>query len=130
MKKKSKKPIFHLIEGTVFPFDTLIAICSDEELYKYIEGEKKYKLNDEEKEKLCLRGRGKTTILRGGQIVIRLHLEKTKIGIDIAVLAHEIAHAAFLLMERIGVEHTNASDEVFAYYQQYLMNRVLSYFDE
>jgi len=126
--KKNKKPIFLLIEGTVFPFDILISVSSCEDLYKYIENNKKYKLTDKEKEELEICGNAKTIRLLGGQVIIRLLERKTKLGIDLCDLAHEIEHAVFFIMEKIGVKHCDESDEVFAYYQAYLMRKTLNYF--
>lgn len=127
---KRRKPKFLLVEGTIFPFDILIAVCSDHELHKYIEHKKSYKLNDDERDKLEMRGNGRTVQLRGGQIIIRLKHEKTQIGIDVPTLAHEISHATFFLMDKIGTQHTHESDEVFAYHQAYIMKKALNFFDK
>lgn len=126
MKKKNE---FILIEGTIFPFDILYTTACDHKVYKYIEQNKKYKLNDEEKEKLIITGKGKTIQLRGGQVILRLLKEKTKIGIDLAILSHEIEHAIYFILNKCGVQHTEASDELYGYYQQYLMKYILDKLD-
>lgn len=111
------------------PYDVLITTADRDGLIKYIEKKKKYKLNDEEKEKLWMEGEGRTVQLEGGQIIIRLRKEKTKIGIDLPHLIHEISHAVFFTMDKIGVKHTYDSDEVFAYYSAYLTREALNFFD-
>ncbi len=128
--KERNKPRLCLIEHTIFPSDILIAVSTREELIKYIEQNKKYKLSEYEIEKLEIKGRGKCTILEGGQIIISLKKQKTNIGIDVVDLTHEIEHAVFLIFERIGIKHTNDSDEVFAYYSSYIMEQALNYFDK
>lgn len=125
MKKKSK---FLLIKKTIFPYDILVAVSTLQEVIKYIEKNKNYDLCDEEKEKLEMDGVGRTVMLRGGQTIIRLPHKKTSFGIDVADLSHEISHAVFFICHKIGITHTDESDEVFAYYQGYIMREVLRYF--
>lgn len=40
-------------------------------------------------------------------------------------LAHEVAHVTFFLLDDRGLAHTHASDEAFAYHQEWLMRTVL-----
>lgn len=126
---KKPTPRFYLIPGTIFPFDVLIAVSTHEEVMKYIENNKKYQLSDEEKEKLEMTGNGRTVILGGGQTIIRLKEQKTSLGIDVCDLVHEIEHAVYFILERIGIKHNIDSDEVFAYYQAFLMRKAMNYFD-
>lgn len=126
---KRNKPRFCLILGTVFPFDVLISVSTHEEVIGYIEKNKKYRLNDEEKDKLAMTGNGRTVILSGGQTIIRLKRQKTSLGIDVCDLVHEIAHAVYFIYERIGIKHTIDSDEAFAYYQAYLMRKAMDFFE-
>lgn len=46
---------------------------------------------------------------------------------DFVTVVHEGEHAAFYLLDRLGVEHTSASDEVYAYLQGYIYGQVMSY---
>lgn len=126
MKQKKE---FCLIEGTIYPFDIVIATAKDEDVFKYIE-KKGRPLTDEEKEIMRFKQgtNGKTIQLSTGQIIIRLKKVKTITGLDIAILAHEIEHACFMLFERIGLTHTAESDEAYAYHQEYLMRKVLMFF--
>jgi hypothetical protein len=127
---KNKKSRFCLIEKTIFPFDILIAVSTLEEIIKYIEKNKNYDLCDEEKEKLEMQGNGKAVMLKGGQTIIRLKPQKTSLGIDIADLAHEIEHAVFFICDKIGIKHTDDSDEVFAYYQAFITREALKFFQK
>ena len=123
---KKTKNIFILIERTIFPYDILFSVgATDKEIFEYIEKNKKYKLSDKEKECLELGGCGKTTQLQTGHIVIRVRKEKTEIGFDLSVLVHEISHAVFLVMDRLGVTHTDSSDEVYAYYQAFIHGEIM-----
>jgi hypothetical protein len=130
MKKRTKKKEFILIQGTIFPFDILYTTACDHKVYNYISKNKKYTLNDEEKEKLIVIGRGKTIQLRGGQVILRVLKEKTQIGIDLTILSHEIEHAIYFILSKCGVKHTEESDELYAYYQQYLMKYILDRLDK
>lgn len=125
---KKEKGQFLLIKGTVYPFDTLVTTADHDAVCAYIE-KRGYVLDASEREQLEMGGVGRTVMLRGGQTIIRLEPAKTKIGIDVADLAHEIAHAAHFLFDRIGIKHSHDSDEAYAYYQAYLMREVLAFFD-
>lgn len=127
MKYKGR---FLLIQGTIFPFDTLITTACLDDVIKYIEENKKYKLSDKERDNLEMSGNGRTVMLIGGQTIIRIKTQRTTIGIDLVDLAHEIEHAVYFIMDRIGVVHNDGSDEVFAYYQGYLMRKALEFFDK
>src|SRR3990167_8068537 len=120
-----KKDVFLLIPKTIFPFDVLICVASHEKVIRYIERNKNYKLSDEEIQKLEMTGTGRTVMLLGGQTIIRLKPQKIQIGVDIANLIHEIEHAVYFITERVGIKHTDDSDELFAYYQEYLMREAL-----
>ncbi len=128
---KHKKE-FLLIEGTIYPFDILVTTASDEAVFKYIEKKKRYKLVDEEKQAMRFgeQTMGKTIRLLGGPTIIRMKKQKTITGIDIADLAHEIEHAVFMIFDRIGMKHTIESDEAYAYFQQYIMRKVLQFWQK
>jgi len=130
MKNKTK-PIFLLIKHTVFPFDVLVSVSTDEELKKYVDKNLGYKLSEKEMDCLEIEGDARTVMLHGGQVIIRLKREnRLSWGVDLSDLAHEIEHAAFFILNRIGVKHTNESDEVFAYYQAYLLRECLKNFEK
>jgi len=122
--KKNKE--FILIKKSIFPVDILITTAKDKDLYKYIEKKKLYKLTDEEKKHLIFTGNGKMIQLLGKQIIIRLLKKKTSIGVDLVDLVHEISHAVFCVFQYIGISHTDDTDEVFAYYQGYLVRDFLN----
>ena len=124
-----KKPKFLLIRSSVFPYDILFTTATDDEVIRYIEKNKNYELSDSEKELLPISGDGRTVMLNGGQTIVRVKSVKTKIGIDLVIVAHELQHAVFLILDRMGVKHTIDSDEVYSYYLAYLMRKVLDCYD-
>lgn len=126
-KKRGKKD-FLLIEGTVYPFDVLVTTEGHGDVLEHI-ANKGYDLSEEEKSLLEMEGVGRTTMLKGGQVVIRLRKEKTKIGIDVPTLSHEISHATYFILSRIGIKHTDESDEAFAYLNGYFMKKCLDHYD-
>jgi len=128
--KKQTKSHFLLIGKTIFPFDILITTASDIELHKYVEKTKHYKFSEGEKRDLEMEGHGRTCMLENGATIIRLEKTKNKIGIDIPTLTHEIEHAVFFILNRVGITHTKESDEIFSYYQAYVMKEALDYFDK
>lgn len=131
MKNNKNKPIFLLLKHTVFPFDVLVSISTDEELAKYVDKNLGYQFSEKEISCLEMEGDGRTVMLFGGQTIIRLKRQpKLSWGVDISDLAHEIEHAVFMILDRIGVKHTNDSDEVFAYYQAHLLRECLKHFEK
>lgn len=127
---KKQKEKFYLIKGTIYPYDVLLSTEEDDEkVFEYIEKEKQYTLSSEEKEVLPIRGDGRAVQLRNGAIVIRLRPKKTQIGIDICDLVHELSHATYFILSKVGVQHTDSSDESYAYVLGYLMQESLRFFD-
>ena len=127
---KKSKPKFLLIEATIFPCDILFSLADHQSICEYIEKKKKYKLNNDEIEKLKMNGRGRTVRFENGQVIMRLKTYKTKTGFDLADLTHEISHAVFMILDYIGVRPTNDDDEVYAYYSEYLMREILKVYDK
>ena len=127
MKKSTKK--FCLIKATVYPCDVLITTADDKDLFRYIEKNKHYKLTEEEKKHLSdWHGNGRTTRLLGGQIIVRLRPSKTKIGIDLAILAHELFHVLMATGEYLNIKISDDSEEAFAYYQGWLIKQALLFY--
>ena len=46
------------------------------------------------------------------------------------VLLHEINHAVFYLLDNLGMEHTQASDEAYSYLSEYLYVEIMNKFDD
>jgi hypothetical protein len=124
-----RKSRFLLIKDDVWRNEILITDGTDKELYAYIWRTKKYKFTDEEKMHLTLDADGRTVQLKHGACIIRLRKEKTRIGIDIATLAHEIFHAVYFVLDRKGVRLVEGSDEAFAYYIGFIMRKCLEEWD-
>lgn len=115
-----------LIPGDIYPFDVLVTTATHDETIKYIEGKKRYKLNDEEKEKLKRHGVGRTVMLEGGQTIVWVNPERTYVGCDVPTLVHELLHAVNFIFDRIGLRVYLTNDEAQTYFLQYLLRRVLA----
>jgi hypothetical protein len=46
------------------------------------------------------------------------------------VLLHEINHAVFYMLDNLGLEHTQASDEAYSYLSEYLYVEIMTKFEE
>ena len=109
-----------IISWEIYPFDVMVSVKEGHgDIVKRIE-KTKYKLNEEEKEKLWIEetNKGRTIMLRGGQTIIRLE------SLEHDTIAHEIFHAVTFLMARIGVELSDKSDEAYAYAIEFLTKKI------
>lgn len=115
-----KKKMF-VVDWAIFPFDILVCLGSDrEEIMKKI-SQHKYVLSEEEKERIIMHGSGRTIMLEGGQTILWLkHYPKPGSG----VLAHEVCHSIDFLLDRIGIIITDRCDELRAYMNEYLTNKI------
>lgn len=116
MKKKKA----FIVEWGVFPLDVLVCLgMTNEEIHKEVA--KYHKMDDEVKEAVSIVGTGKTAMLRHGGIVLSLrHYPKPGDG----VLVHEIFHAVYLFLQKIGITISDDCDELPAYMMQYLSNKI------
>lgn len=46
------------------------------------------------------------------------------------VLLHEINHAVFYMLDNLGMEHTQASDEAYSYLSEYLYVEIMNKFED
>lgn len=46
------------------------------------------------------------------------------------VLLHEINHAVFCMLDKLGMEHTQASDEAYSYLSEYLYVEIMNKFED
>src|SRR3990167_1462002 len=100
-KPKKNKKISFIISWELYPFDVMVSIGEcQEEVVKRIE-RTGYRLNDEEKENLYMKGIGRTVMLLGGQTILRV--KKPKMDGN---MAHEIFHAVCFIMDRMGIKLT------------------------
>lgn len=128
--KNKDKAHFVLVCDEIFGNDVLVSVSTLEELVSHVKSELRYSLSEREEEALEMKGNGRCVQLKNKAIIIRLAREDTRIGIDIPTLTHEIAHAAFYKLDGKGIKHVDESDEVYAYFQGFLMRKVLDYFDK
>lgn len=109
-----KKQTFVVNHGT-YPFDVLVCIGTTHAEVTSVLGKKLGReLDDEESDRLLMRGQGRTVILRGGETVLRIDILKTRSEFH-AILAHEIFHCVEMLFDRIDLKHDISCGEAFAY---------------
>lgn len=121
--KKIRKQSFTVDNGT-YPFDLAVFIgFSHNDVVKFIEKKKNYKLSDDEFEILHRYGKAKTTMLKGGQTIIQITDNVSEIKFK-SLLAHEIFHAVEFLMEKIGVKYHIDSGETWAYQIEYITGSI------
>lgn len=118
-----KKQRFILGQGT-YDFEVMVSLGeSHEAVCKAIE-KKGYKLSEEETERLKMYGCGRTVLLKGGQIILRIKLDKNRAKF-IGCLTHELFHVVEFLFDVIGIKHdVSTSSEAFAYQIGYLMENI------
>lgn len=124
--KKTKPKIF-IVEDKVYNRHILICVgASHKEIVEYIQKRKHYPLDREENETLkCLPvNLGRTVQLKNGSIVMMFREYEHK-PIWYAVLSHEVSHAVNMVFDICGVEYTKDSDEVAAYYNQFIVKSIL-----
>ena len=68
---------------------------------------------------------GQTLQLEDGGIVVYMPKEP-KDAKDMGVLAHELFHAAYFVLQKAGIECTDSADEAYAYLLQFLVERAVS----
>ena len=66
---------------------------------------------------------GRTWQLSTGQQVV--HMQMPMGATQIALLSHEVLHAISFVLRSAGIEHTNETEEAYAYLHQYVMQQVL-----
>ena len=116
------KQIFTVNHGT-YPFDILVCISAEhKDIVRWVE--KRYKMTDEEKERLWMTGTGRTLILENGATILRVDKTKNKSDFH-ATLAHEIFHCVEFVFDRMGIKHDmKISGEVFAYQIGYITKQI------
>lgn len=118
------KQVFTVLNGS-YPFDIVVAVGLEyDEVYKYIEKTKGYKLDKEEKEKIMMDGIGRTVMLDSGAMVLRVVNLQDRAKFH-ANLSHEIFHAVEFMLCKIGlVHHRDFSGEAYAYQIAYLTMKI------
>lgn len=105
-----------IVKGSVYPYDIMVYFGDKKKLQKILRG---YNLQIDGVEMTV----GKCMMFPTNQTLIWLK-EEPKSTEDLAVLQHEIFHAAFMILEDIGVKYCTESDEAFAYLIQFITNEV------
>lgn len=112
-----KKQIFLIDHGT-YAFDVLVCIGSTRtEVVDYLAKHLSYRIDEEESQKLEMKGSGRTVRLKNGATVLQVELPRGKsLALFHSNIAHEIFHAVEFLFDHIGIQYDmEKSGEVFAY---------------
>lgn len=113
-----------IVDNGSYPYETLVAIgCSDAEIITFLKRKRKYKLNDEERDAIRMRGKGRTVTLKCGAVMLRTTDIKDRVSFS-AILAHEIFHAVYFVLDSCGLRLVDHSDEAFAYQIEYLTRKI------
>jgi hypothetical protein len=101
---------------------TLISGCKQDEFYRYIEKKYNYTFSD----KSFSIGEHLEVIKPKTWIKHYLWIQDIKFTIkDYGVINHEVFHCAKGCFDEIGLEIIEATEEAFAYYQEYIFEEVL-----
>lgn len=119
MKKIIAKAIH--IPLVLFPFEVLVCLGGDKQFV--IKNIKKfgYTPDTEEEGHITMIGQGKCVMLKNSATIIWL---KNYPRAGSGVLAHEIFHATDFILDKMGIKHTDSSDEVWAYVIEYLTKEI------
>lgn len=122
----TESPRFLIVSHAGYPFDVLVTIgATGEQILERLE---RYEVElSKKRRRLILKPCrvGRTIMLGSNQTLIMLAqwLDTPR---DHAILAHEIFHAVTLLFGRIGIQHSDSSDEAYAYAVEALTERILT----
>lgn len=119
-----RKQIFIVGSGS-YPFDIVVSIGSTtEEIIKYIESKKKYKLSEREKEHLGAKGRGRAVRLENNAMVLWVKIQKDPVSFY-STLLHEVFHIVEFTLDTAGIRHCDQSSEAFAYQLDCVIEQIL-----
>lgn len=114
-----------IIKHGTFKFDVLFCVdATDEQVYKKIH-KLGYCLSDDEKQKLKIKGLGRTVMLDNHQTVIRIKKLKDNAK-NHGNIAHEIFHAVEFLYYTVSIPYSLENGETWAYQIDHLINQVYS----
>lgn len=114
-----------IVKGEIYPFDILISFGDNQKKLR----KKLLRIlpNESVLEELFIDGlgSGRTIMFSSGQTLLWLKQKPTSIN-GLAILNHEIFHCVCFILRRIGITYSSDSDEAFAYFIQYLTNKIYS----
>lgn len=113
----------------IYPFDIMISFEEDNSiLYKRL---KELKIPKKEYT-LCGLGStadGKYMMFSNSTSIIRLPwIPKTPY--QLGVLVHEITHATFAILSKVGMALSDYSEEAYTYLLQYITNKILNFIED
>jgi len=118
-----------IIDLVIYPFDIMVSVSETDNEFK--RAVKDYDIKDDsianfKKHPISL---ARTTMLEGGQTIIRLR-RYDGTAEQRGTVAHEIFHATIFILNRIGMDLTLESDEAYAYLNQYITEKMYEQLSE
>lgn len=110
-----------IVDCQIYPFDIMVCFGDKSQMFKDLSKYlSKEQISDFKKETFK---NGCATMFTTGQTVLWLY-KKPENGFDLSLLAHEIFHCATLLLGRVGIPLTESSEEAYAYFIQFLTEKI------
>lgn len=118
-----------IIKADPFPFDVLFGVdISKKKFLQYIK--KRYKISQEDEKNINFSEdngvqEARTILLTGGQIIVWLEYVP-KDPFTIGLLAHECTHVTQFLFDMVNIDYCESNFELWAYQQQFFVEKVIS----
>jgi hypothetical protein len=117
---KIMKNIFKIITIEVFDTDVIVSINqTDNQLYNCVSH--KFTREDFDNAYYDWTSGARTVTHNNGFVIVRYRDRLNKEPKTIGIVAHESYHAAFSILNRIGVQPHIKTEEVYAYLTQYIV---------
>ncbi len=122
--KKQKKDMFE-VDWVIFPFHILVCLGSTrEDILKKLKS-LGYEVSDKENDVINMYGLGRCIILGNGGTILWLR-DYPKSAQSLATITHEVFHAVYFVLDKVGIKISDDSDELVAYMQGYLVEKILN----
>jgi hypothetical protein len=100
------------------------------EARRYIQQRCEYDIGDKEPKGMFVYSHDKLDKEFEGRIYFLIILKNEWMAEDYATIVHELHHFTHIALHNIGIKHCEDSEEAFAYFQGYFMERVIRSFME
>ena len=122
--KKQKKDMFE-VDWVIFPFHVLVCLGSTrEDILRKLKN-LRYEVSEKEIDQINMSGIGRCVMLENGGTILWIRDYPNEAG-SLSCITHEVFHAVYFLLGRVGIEISDDSDELVAYMQGYLVNKILN----
>ncbi|KAA6329913.1 hypothetical protein EZS27_021330 [termite gut metagenome] len=110
-----------IIDCQIFPFDIMVHFGKRKELYKELV--RFHLLKNEINNIKNASFKNRSIMFSGGQTLLYMEKQPATLN-DLAILQHEIFHCVCFILDRAGVKYSKKSDEVFAYFIQFITRKI------